>query len=185
MGHVDEAELQRLCEIGTKRGLEKRLVGAQDQIAHWRALGEMTTREILAKIQEIEGKGESVIPGWNYDDGGSNSINGNDNGDGDGRKKRCNIKNYIPSVYIDRDFGPSGKKAGAPSRGFGFAEFNHHTHALACLRELNNNPAYSCEYAAGGKAVEALKKRPPRKRKNGGNNGRGGGGDYRDEDGRV
>lgn len=48
---------------------------------------------------------------------------------------------------------------GAPqSRGYGFAEFLHHGHALACLRELNNNPRYA-EFAApsgGGKASRRL-----------------------------
>jgi RNA recognition motif-containing protein len=29
------------------------------------------------------------------------------------------------------------------SRGFAFVEFTHHAHALACLRELNNNPVYA------------------------------------------
>lgn len=29
------------------------------------------------------------------------------------------------------------------SRGFGFVEFQHHAHALAALRVLNNNPAYA------------------------------------------
>ena len=37
------------------------------------------------------------------------------------------------------------------SKGFGFVEFAEHIHALAALRELNNNPAYGT-YAAGGKA---------------------------------
>ena len=38
----------------------------------------------------------------------------------------------------------------ARSKGFGFIEFSTHLHALACLRELNNNPAYSTSFAAGG-----------------------------------
>ena len=172
--HIDEAGLQKLIELATKRGLEKRLVGVEDQIAHWRALGEMTTREILAKVQEIEGKDEDVIPGWSYDD---------ESKDDDTKgTRRKNIKDYVPSVYIDRDFGPNGKKADAPSRGFGFAEFTHHTHALACLRELNNNPAYSKDYTQGGKAADALKKKPKRKNKKGvGSNPA----DYRDDDGKV
>jgi hypothetical protein len=116
-----------------------------------------------------------VIPGWSYDD---------EQKDDDTKgKRRKNIKDFVPSVYIDRDFGPNGKKTDAPSRGFGFAEFTHHTHALACLRELNNNTAYSKDYAAGGKAADALKKRPNRKNKKGG--GSSGPGDYRDEDGKV
>lgn len=31
-------------------------------------------------------------------------------------------------------------------RGYGFVEFGHHGHALACLRELNNNVAY-CDFS--------------------------------------
>jgi RNA recognition motif-containing protein len=66
---------------------------------------------------------------------------------------------YIPSVYIDRDFSSASSKAKGTSRGFGFVEFTHHVHALACLRELNNNPAYSREYVAGGKlAVDSKRK---------------------------
>lgn len=160
--HIDEVGLQKLIEKATKNGLEKNLVTAKDQISHWRALGEMSTREILAKVQSIEGNGGDLIPGW----------------EGTG-----NIKEFIPSVYIDRDFGPDKKKSTAPSRGFGFAEFKYHTHALACLRELNNNPAYSSEYAAGGKIANAMKKKAK--------SGRAkvvkgaGGGDYIGEDGRV
>lgn len=162
--HVDEAGLQQLCELAITRGLDKRLVGAKDQIAHWKALGEMTTRDILAKVQSLEANGEDVIPGWN---------------------KSVNIKDLIPSVYIDRDFGPNGKKKDAPSRGFGFAEFTHHAHALACLRELNNNPAYSREFAAGGKSVEATKKRSRKVKKIGDTNGGLSSTDYIGDDGRI
>jgi nucleolar protein 4 len=162
--HVDEAGLQKLCELAVKRGLEKRLVGAKDQIAHWKALGELSTREILAKVQTMENNNEDVIPGW--DDS-------------------TNIKEYIPSVFIDRDFGPNGKKSDAPSRGFGFAEFKHHAHALACLRELNNNPSYSREYAAGGKAADAMRKRARTVKKKTASGSGGGGTDYIGDDGRV
>lgn len=30
-----------------------------------------------------------------------------------------------------------------PSKGYGFVEFAHHGQALAALRQMNNNPAYS------------------------------------------
>merc|ERR1712166_561700 len=91
--HVDEAGLQKLLELAVKRGLEKRLVGAQDQIAHWRALGEMSTRDILAKVQDIEGKGHDVIPGWSYNvdvivDNDENKDDGK--GESDGKIKRRN-----------------------------------------------------------------------------------------------
>lgn len=182
--HIDEAGLQKLIELATKRGLEKRLVGTQDQIAHWRALGEMSTREILAKVQDIEGKGQDVLPKWSYDD---DIVNKNDGASSDGKKKRrINIKDYIPSAFIDRDYGLNGKKVDAQSRGYGFAEFTHHTHALACLRELNNNPAYSRDFTAGGKAADAIKNRPQRKTgKNKGGGATASAGDYRGEDGRV
>lgn len=39
------------------------------------------------------------------------------------------------------------------SRGFGFVQFTEHVHALACLRELNNNPAYTNLAAGGGRAL--------------------------------
>lgn len=169
--HVDEVGLQKLCELAVKRGLEKGLVGAKDQIAHWRALGELSTREILAKVQEMDSSNEAIIPRW-------------ENGDVDAHKQ---TKYNIPSVYIDRDYGPSGKKKDAPSRGFGFAEFTYHAHALACLRELNNNPAYSRDYVAGGKAADVTKKRSRKIRKpvGGGDGGGSGGVDYVGEDGRV
>ena len=38
------------------------------------------------------------------------------------------------------DESRGSKKA---SKGFGFVEFEEHAHALACLRFLNNNPAFS------------------------------------------
>jgi nucleolar protein 4 len=160
--HIDEAGLQQLIEKATKHGLEKNLVTAKDQISHWRALGEMSTREILSKVKATEAEDKDLIPGW---------------------EGKGNLKDYIPSVFIDREFGPDGKKANAPSRGFGFAEFTHHAHALACLRELNNNPLYSSIYAAGGKVAHATKKKA---RKGRANVVKGaGGGDYIGEDGRV
>mmetsp|Transcript_20660 Transcript_20660/g.49024 ORF Transcript_20660/g.49024 Transcript_20660/m.49024 type:complete len:864 (-) Transcript_20660:76-2667(-) len=169
--HVDEAELQKMVEVAVKRGLEKGLVSAKDQIAHMRALGEMSTRDILAKIQDMERNNEEIIPSWM-------------NGDVDSHRQ---FKYNIPSVYIARDFGPNGKKKDAPSRGFGFAEFRHHTHALACLRELNNNPLYSREYVAGGKAADGLKKRVKKNKKptSGGSDGGSDNNDFVGDDGRV
>jgi nucleolar protein 4 len=169
--HIDEAALQKLIEDAVKRGLEKGLVSAKDQIAHMRALGEMSTRDILAKIQEMERNNEEIIPSWT-------------NGDVDTHRQ---FKHNIPSVYIARDIGPSGKKKDAPSRGFAFAEFTHHTHALACLRELNNNPIYSRDYVAGGKAADAIKKRGRKNKKmsSSGNEANGGGNDFVGDDGRV
>ena len=46
-------------------------------------------------------------------------------------------------------------KSGKPqSKGFSFVEFTHHAFALACLRELNNNPSY-VDFASSGKAGTA------------------------------
>lgn len=39
-----------------------------------------------------------------------------------------------------------------PSRGYGFVEFAHHGHALAALRQMNNNPAYSWAAKSEGAA---------------------------------
>jgi len=87
-----------------------------------------------------------------------------------------NVKKYIPSLYVDREVleGKDGKKTVGPSRGYAFVEFTHHAHALACLRELNNNKKYSKEWAQGGSKAEGMI-------------GRGGKGDdgLRGEDGKV
>lgn len=139
--HVEEVDLKRLCVEATVRGLERNLVSAEDQIGHWRASGEMSTREILAKIQELGGNDASskvsIIPSFD----------------------EKNVKHFIPSVHIHRDYAPGGNKRIAPSRGFGFVEFEHHVHALACLREMNNNNRYSEEYATGGKQAAEMKRR--------------------------
>jgi RNA recognition motif-containing protein len=118
--------------------LENKIVTQEDQVAHWRASGDLTTRDIRMRIEQ----GDGVIP--EFDD--------------------SNVKRFIPSVYIDRDF-TTQKGIKAPSRGFGFVDFEHHVHALACLRELNNNPYYSAEYVAGGKKAVEQKKTRPRKQK--------------------
>ena len=156
--NIDESELKTLIVTGIKKGLEHNLVSKDDAIAHWRASGEMTSRDILNKIVKSENANsgsiseeDEVIPPFDEKKG---------------------IKHYIPSVYIDRDFGLVAKnqsmsnksaKQNAPSRGFGFVEFTHHLHALACLRELNNNSSYSSEYVAGGKKAIEMKRNPPKK----------------------
>ena len=145
---VDEGTLKKLLFDATQRGLERKLVKTEDLIAHWRASGEFTAREILEKTKEHKANKDNNVL----------SVNSLD---------EKNTKRTIPSVYLDRDFdasnaastaasGNSGaKKTAAPSRGFAFAEFTHHVHAMACLRELNNNPIYSEEYSAGGKGAAA------------------------------
>jgi nucleolar protein 4 len=133
--HVDEVALKKLIVTATVGGLKNSLVTPDDQIAHWRASGDYTTREILSKIQDCS-TAATIIP--NLDE--------------------KNIKQSIPALHIHRDFAPGGNKQIAPSRGFGFVEFEHHVHAIACLRELNNNPSYSAEYATGGKHVAEMRK---------------------------
>ena len=90
------------------------------------------------------------------------------------RRPTQNTKEFIPSLYIDRQVNEPGsegaKKTLGNSRGYGFVEFTHHAHALACLRELNNNASYSKEYSMHGekcssmikaKAGSSGKKAPP------------------------
>lgn len=141
--HINESDLKMLCVEATKKGLAKNLVTVEDQVAHWKALGEMSTRDILARLQHGENTGveEAIIP--DFDD--------------------KNVKKSIPSVFIDRDFTTLKKNDKPPSRGFGFVEFEHHVHALACLRELNNNPLYTSEYVQNGKQTINKKKKAGKK----------------------
>jgi nucleolar protein 4 len=134
--HVDEVELKKLLVDATVKGLALKLVSAEDQIAQWRAAGEMSVREIVSKTEAAEHAGESIMAKFD---------------------EKC-VKKYIPSIYLDRDFGSSKNKLGE-SRGFAFAEFTHHVHALACLRQLNNNPQYTRDYVMGGKHVVETKAR--------------------------
>ena len=53
--HINESQLQSLLETSVQRGLQSHLMmTVDDQIAHWRAIGVMSTREILTKVQELE-----------------------------------------------------------------------------------------------------------------------------------
>eukprot|EP00978_Attheya_sp_CCMP212_P000438 scaffold877_cov57-Attheya_sp.AAC.13 len=162
--HVSEVELKQLIVQGIQRGLEHKLVTRDDVILNWRAEGTMGTRELLGKIRETEEEcgNKDLVPPF------------------DG----SHVKKFIPSVYIDRDTDllakrGGGKKELAPSRGFGFCEFTHHVHALACLREINNNPAYSAEFVGGGKRAMEAKKQRIKKTKGDANN------EYVGEDGKV
>ena len=135
--HVTEPDLKQLCVNAIQRGLDLGLVTAEDQIALWRASGEMTTREILARIQEADDSKTSILPAFDPN----------------------HVKQFIPAVHVHRDYIPGANKQAAPSRGFGFVEFEHHAHALACLREVNNNPRYSAEFATGGKQAADMKRK--------------------------
>eukprot|EP00979_Chaetoceros_neogracilis_P015978 scaffold6789_cov217-Chaetoceros_neogracile.AAC.3 len=147
---IDEKEFKQLMMKGIVNGLKKNLVTKDDMIAHWRASGEMETRGIVEKLAVCEKEG-NLIPTFD--------------------EKR--IKNYVPSVFIDRDFDATtkpaekgkGEKVLAPSRGFGFAEFTEHAHAMACLRELNNSTEYSSEFVSGGKRAQQMKSNRSTKRK--------------------
>lgn len=147
--HIDENQLKQLMAKGVLNGLKNGLVTKDDMIAHWRASDELDTRAILEKIAVGE-KERSLIPHF----------------------EEKHIKRYIPSVFIDRDFQATMKQADkgkgqrlvAPSRGFGFAEFTYHAHAMACLRELNNNTEYTSEFVSGGKRALEMKKQRSKKK---------------------
>lgn len=136
--HVDETALKALIAQATMKGMEK--VTVEDAVAHWKATGDKTARDIMSLLEQP--KDSIIIP---FDP--------------------KNVKKCIPSVFINRDFMVSKDKTDPkpPSRGFGFVEFQHHIHALACLRELNNNTQYSAEYVAGGKQASLLRKTRKRK----------------------
>jgi len=132
--HVNEADLKRLVIGALKKALEHKLVTPNDAVAHWRAGGELSHSEVMRRATDPK----LVTPVFN----------------------EKNTKESIPSVFIDRDLSGGKKTVDAPSRGFGFVEFTHHAHALAVLRQLNNNPIYSAEFASGGKhAAEMLKQK--------------------------
>ena len=131
--HITESELKSLVFGALKKGLEEGLVTAQDAVAHWRAGGELPHAEVMRRATDPT----LVVPPVD----------------------EKNIKESVASVYIDRDVSGGKKTADAPSRGFGFVELVHHTHALAVLRQLNNNPIYSAQYAAGGKHASESSKR--------------------------
>ena len=138
---VTEVGLKKMCVQALLRGLENRLVTAQDQIAHWKAAGDVSSRDIL-KRSEAMSDDDDVIPAF----------------------EARNVGKYIQSVFIDCDFPTRNNKKNKVSRGFGFVEFEHHAHALACLRELNNNTRYTEEYASGGKHAVMTRLREQRSR---------------------
>lgn len=141
--HVDESALKELCVKALRRGLDNNLVKADDQVAYWRAADGLSAREVMNKIRETkETNKESIIPTFNEQ----------------------NIKQYIPSVFIDRDYSANKKEKGI-SRGFGFVDFTHHAHALACLREMNNNPVYSADFVPNGKKAMQVTRSTKRKQK--------------------
>jgi len=123
--HITEVDLKKLAFGALKTGMEQNLATPKDAVSHWRAGGELAHGEVMRRATDPN----LVFPPLD----------------------EKNLKGSVASVFIDRDVSGGKKTVDAPSRGFGFVEFTHHTHALAVLRQLNNNPVYSAEFAAGGK----------------------------------
>lgn len=73
------------------------------------------------------------------------------------KKEDLSIPSFTPKalkmckVMLELERLKNGKPQ---SKGFSFVEFTHHAFALACLRELNNNPAY-VDFASSGHAGNA------------------------------
>jgi RNA recognition motif-containing protein len=131
--------LKKLAFRALQTGLEQKLVTPKDAVAHWRAKGDLAHSEVMRRATDMN----LVVPPVD----------------------EKNVKLSIPSVFVDRAVSDGQKAIDAPSKGFGFVEFTHHTHALAALRQLNNNPAYSAEYAAGGKKAAEMQKRGKKAKK--------------------
>jgi len=126
---VDEASLKKLIVESIKEGLRKKLVTSDDISTQLRAQG-LPPRECVNEA--------AAVPDFDEKD----------------------IRRFVPSVFIGRDVmsSSSTKTELGPSKGFAFVEFTFHAHALASLRELNNNPKYSKDYAVFGyKAWQAKK----------------------------
>jgi len=156
---INEAELKKLVFDALKAGLKDGLVTPKDAVAHWRAGGELAHSEVMRRATDPT----LVTPP--VDD--------------------KNMKECVASVFIDRDVSGGKKTADAPSRGFGFVEFTHHTHALAVLRQLNNNPMYSAQYAAGGKHASDMAKQKRGKKTKKTTADPETGAEFRNEDGKV
>eukprot|EP00577_Skeletonema_sp_RCC1716_P000244 CAMPEP_0113417860 /NCGR_PEP_ID=MMETSP0013_2-20120614/25883_1 /TAXON_ID=2843 ORGANISM="Skeletonema costatum, Strain 1716" /NCGR_SAMPLE_ID=MMETSP0013_2 /ASSEMBLY_ACC=CAM_ASM_000158 /LENGTH=869 /DNA_ID=CAMNT_0000305027 /DNA_START=108 /DNA_END=2717 /DNA_ORIENTATION=+ /assembly_acc=CAM_ASM_000158 len=137
--HVNEAALKKLAFRALQTGLEQKLVTPKDAVAHWRAKGDLAHSEVMRQATDMN----LVVPPVD----------------------EKNVKLSIPSVFVDRAVSEGQKAVDAPSKGFGFVEFTHHAHALAALRQLNNNPAYSAEYAAGGNKAAEMQKRGKKSKK--------------------
>mmetsp|Transcript_2781 Transcript_2781/g.4209 ORF Transcript_2781/g.4209 Transcript_2781/m.4209 type:complete len:839 (+) Transcript_2781:82-2598(+) len=128
--HVTKKGLKSLAVTCTQEGLRNGLVTMMDVTAQLRAQGILSPRDCVS--EEF-----CHIPAFDTQ----------------------NIKKYIPSVFVnisadnDKKKDDKTKVPSTPSsKGFGFIEFAYHAHALACLRELNNNDKYSKEWAFKGKA---------------------------------
>lgn len=122
---VTDKELRELCLSAAKAGIKKGLVKRTDMEAFRLAQGsDYITQQLQQQGAFKPGMDLDTVP--------------------PAVGKHC-LKNSKVMLDMQRIRG------GAPqSRGYAFAEFTHHAHALACLRELNNNAQYSSHHSAGG-----------------------------------
>jgi nucleolar protein 4 len=122
---VTDKELREICITAAKNGIKKGLVKRSDMEAYRMAQG---SDHVIQQLQQLG----LYKPNMDLDAVPA-SVG-----------KHC-LKNSKIMLDMQRIRG------GAPqSRGYGFAEFLHPAHALACLRELNNNAQYSLHHSAGG-----------------------------------
>lgn len=128
---INDKELRELCITAAKNGIKKGLVKRSDMVCYRLAQGSDNIIEELKKqkLYKANMDLDTVPP----------SVG------------KHSLKNAKIMLDLQRIRG------GAPqSRGYAFCEFIHHAHALACLRELNNNAAYSTHHSnttSGGLGV--------------------------------
>eukprot|EP00981_Chlorochromonas_danica_P012615 scaffold5218_cov150-Ochromonas_danica.AAC.7 len=135
---LQDKDLRALCIEAARKGIEKGLVTAQDMKNQLIARGEA----VAAVVADFKAK--------------SSAMNKKES-------KELAIPPVRPSavktakIMLDLARLQDGRPQ---SRGYGFVEFRHHAHALACLRELNNNSAYEEKAVdADGKGLESVKSR--------------------------
>lgn len=117
---VNDKELREICLNAAKNGIKKGLVKRADMEAYRAAQGSDFITSQLAVVKTKTTDLDAVPPAVG---------------------KQC-LKNAKIMLDMQRIRG------GAPqSRGYAFCEFTHHAHALAALRELNNNAAYSSHHS--------------------------------------
>lgn len=115
--NVSDVDLRTLCNAAAKKGLERGLVSSQDLNNALKAQGNAAH----AIVADFQAKTQ----------GGNNTLIAVP------KPRKASVK--TAKVMFD----PSRMRDGKPqSRGYAFVEFVDHAHALACLRELNNNAAY-------------------------------------------
>jgi nucleolar protein 4 len=114
-----DRELRELCLNAAKTGIKKGIVKRTDMEQFRAAQGS----EYIMQQHQLLSNGKVVKPGSDLD-----------------AVPPAVGKNCLKGAKIMLDM--QRIRGGAPqSRGYGFADFTHHAHALACLRELNNSKA--------------------------------------------